>query len=124
MGTALELRCCKVAQPRLIFSSSSSFFPSPPPSPYFYQICFLLNQQRAHPPSLLLNPPSFLFRHCHRRLAEQQGSVSGRAVLPPWPPDGGAGEGAGGEAEGAGGAVGGEGEGGGGAEREAARLKK
>merc|ERR1711971_513008 len=44
---------------------------------------------------------AFLFRNCHRRLVEQQGRVSGRAILQTWPPDGVAGEGAGGEAEGA-----------------------
>merc|ERR1739838_598612 len=60
---------------------------------------------------------AFLFRNRHRRLVEQQGRVSGRTILQTWPPDGAAGEGAGGEAEGAGRAAGGEGEGGGGAER-------
>merc|ERR1712212_594714 len=44
---------------------------------------------------------AFLFSHCNRRLAEQQGKLSGRAILQTGPPDGAAGEGAGGEAEGA-----------------------
>merc|ERR1712055_368854 len=102
MGTSASATGVKMLQTL----SCLLLLPLLPSSPSLRSPSFSTN--RDH----ILNPSfgtfqAFFIRQCHRRLAQQQSRVSGRAVLPSWPPDGGAGEGAGGAAEGAGGAVGG-----------------